>query len=176
LTGKLLPPTLQIRDETSADFGGVSEVIRRAFGREDEASLVDRLRAQGYVRRSLIAETDGRIVGHVLFSALDIVSPTSTVSALALAPVAVLPEWQRQGIGSQLIERGLEISRNYGHRIVTVLGHPNYYPRFGFSAELAARLDSPFAGKPSFMALELVAGALEGVAGRVLYAPPFGID
>jgi putative acetyltransferase len=167
---------IRVRHETAADVDDVRDVVRLAFGRDDEAFLVDALRADGAVRCSLVAEADGRIVGHLLFTDLDIVGPASTISALALAPVAVLPEYQRQGIGSRLIERGLEICRGDGHRIVIVLGHPNFYPRFGFSAELAARLDSPFSGKPSFMAMELAPGALEGVSGRVRYSPPFGID
>ena len=113
------------------------------------------------------------MVGHILLSGLPIVGETVTVPALALAPVAVVPDYQRQGIGSQLIERGLAICRDERHRIVVVLGHPDFYRRFGFSAELARPLDSPFTGKPSFMAIELVAGALDGVRGKVEYPPPF---
>jgi putative acetyltransferase len=104
---------------------------------------------------------------------LPIVGETATVSAVALAPVAVAPTYQRQQIGSELIRRGLGLCRDAGQRIVVVLGHPDFYRGFGFSAELAGTLDSPFSGNPAFMALELVAGALDGVRGRVEYAPPF---
>jgi putative acetyltransferase len=169
-------PPLRIRTETAADREAVREVLRLAFGRDDEASLVEVLRDDGWVRTSLVAEIDGRIVGHLLFSELPIVSATGTVPALALAPVAVLPACQRQGIGSQLIRRGLDACRDQGDRIVIVLGHPDFYRRFGFSSELARALDSPFSGEPSFMAMELVAGALDGVSGRVQYAPPFGLS
>jgi putative acetyltransferase len=92
---------------------------------------------------------------------------------LALAPMAVLPAFQKQGIGSALVRNGLELCRELGHRIVIVLGHPNFYPRFGFSAKLAEALSSPFGGGESWMALELAPGALGGVAGRVQYPPPF---
>ena len=98
------------------------------------------------------------------------------VPALALAPVAVRPDHQKRGIGSALIRAGLAACRADGHRIVVVLGHAEYYPRFGFSAKLAEPLASPFSGKDSWMALELVPGALDGVVGAVQYAPPFGIE
>jgi predicted N-acetyltransferase YhbS len=87
--------------------------------------------------------------------------------------MAVLPGFQNQGIGSALIHKGLETCRRQGHRIVVVLGHPEFYPRFGFRPALAAHLESPFSGKDSFMAAELVPGALDGVKGRVQYPPPF---
>jgi putative acetyltransferase len=92
---------------------------------------------------------------------------------LALAPMAVLPEFQNQGLGSALVRRGLEVCKEQGHRIVIVLGHPHFYQRFGFSSNLAARLESPYSGRESFMAGELIPGALDGVAGRVQYPPPF---
>ena len=88
--------------------------------------------------------------------------------------MAVLPEFQRQGFGTALVRRGVESCKERGHRIVIVLGHLHYYPRFGFSAALAARLESPFSGE-AFMALELVPGAMAGVSGNVVYTPPFGL-
>lgn len=163
-----------IREETPADRDAVRGVNRRAFGRDAEADLVDALRAGGYVRLSLVAEHSGEVVGHVLFSRLPVETAAGVVEALALAPVAVLPDLQRRGIGSRLIRDGLERCRGRGHRIVVVLGHAEYYPRFGFSAALAGRLRSPFPG-PHFMALELVRGALDGVEGEVRYPPPFGV-
>ena len=116
---------------------------------------------------------DGQIVGHILFSRVAIVTRDGTLDALSLAPMAVLPSDQRRGIGSRLVEAGLKASRERGHRIVVVLGHPEFYPRFGFSAEVARPLESPFGGGEAWMALELVPGALEGVEGRVEYSPPF---
>lgn len=88
--------------------------------------------------------------------------------------MAVRPDRQRRGIGSRLIRDGLAMCRGRGHRVVVVLGHADYYPRFGFSPALAERLRSPFPG-PHFMALELVPGALDGVVGEVRYPPPFGV-
>ena len=167
------PPGRSIRPEAAGDLAAIGEVHRLAFGREDEGRLVDALRADGLARVSLVAEEAGRVVGHVLFSALPIVTPGGTVEALALAPLAVVPSRQSRRIGSALVQEGLRACRDRGHRVVIVLGHPGFYPRFGFSAELAGRLTSPFSG-PAFMALELAPGALEGVRGEVRYPPPFG--
>jgi putative acetyltransferase len=164
-----------VRPENPDDLEAVREVNRRAFGREDEARLVDALRDGGYARLSLVAVGGGQVVGHVLFSDLPIVTQADTLHALALAPMAVLPARQRQGIGSRLVREGLRACADAGHRAVVLLGHPNYYPRFGFSARLAGRLKAPFSG-PAFMALELVPGALAGVADQVRYPPPFGLE
>lgn len=162
-----------IRPETGADHEAIRQVNRLAFGQDAEARLVDALREGGYVRLSLVAEKDGQVVGHILFSDLPIVTEARTVLALALAPMAVLPAFQRQGIGAALVRRGLEDCRGQGHRIVIVLGHPDYYPKFGFSAKLAVPLSSAFGGGEAWMALELVPKALAGVAGKVQYPPPF---
>jgi putative acetyltransferase len=162
-----------IRPETAADFDAIRGVNRLAFGQDSEARLVDALRDGGYVRASLVAERDGQVVGHILFSDLPIITDTGTIPALALAPMAVLPEFQNQGIGSALVRTGLAHCQEQGHRIVIVLGHPNFYPRFGFSAKLAESLSSPFGGGEAWMALELVPESLSGVAGRVEYPPPF---
>lgn len=162
-----------IRPETAADHEAIRQVNRLAFGQDAEARLVDTLREGGYVRLSLVAEKDGQVVGHILFSDLPIITEAGTVPALALAPLAVLPTFQRHGIGSALVRNGLDACREQGHRIVIVLGHPEFYPRFGFSHEATTKLESPYSGKSSFMALELAPGALAGVGGRVEYPPPF---
>jgi putative acetyltransferase len=161
-----------IRRECPDDRAAIWQVNQLAFGREDEARLVDELRDGGYVRVSLVAKLGGHIVGHILFSRLPIATGRGILEALALAPLAVVPSYQRRGIGSSLVTEGLQACREAGHRIVVVLGHPEFYPRFGFSAKLAERLKSPYAGE-SFMARELVAGALDGVEGEVRYPPPF---
>jgi putative acetyltransferase len=161
-----------IRPETPTDCDAIREVNRLAFGGEDEARLVDALRAGGYVRLSMVAEVDGRVVGHILFSDLSIITPSGEVEALALAPLAVVPDHQRRGVGSMLVGTGLRACQEAGHRVVIVVGHPEFYPRFGFSTKLAERLESRFSG-PAFMAAELVPGALEGVEGEVRYPPPF---
>jgi putative acetyltransferase len=161
-----------VRPETPDDWEAVRRVNRLAFGGDDEARLVEALRDGGYARVSLVAETGGQVVGHVLFSELPIVTEGGAVGALALAPLAVVPSHQRKGVGSVLVREGLRSCTEAGHRIVVVLGHPEFYPRFGFSAKLAGRLKSPFSG-PAFMVLGLVPGALDGVEGEVRYPPPF---
>jgi putative acetyltransferase len=162
-----------IRPETTADHAAVREVNRLAFGREDEARLVEGLRNGGYIRASLVAEERSRVVAHILFSDLPIVTAGGIVPALALAPMAVIPPHQRRGIGSMLVREGLRTCAEAGHRIVIVLGHPEFYTRFGFAATLTGRLSSAYSG-PAFMGVELAPGALEGVEGDVHYPPPFG--
>ena len=147
---------------------------RRAFGREDEAKLVDELRDGGYARMSLVFEENGRVVGHLLFSELTIATSTGAIEAIALAPLAVVPDRQRRGIGSNLVREGLRLCAERGDRIVVVLGHADFYPRFGFSAKFAEQLRASFSG-PEFMAIELVPGALDSVVGTLKYAPPFGL-
>src|SRR4051794_28234592 len=126
-----------IRLETPGDHAVIREVNRLAFGGEVEARLVEALRAGGYVRVSLVAEEAGRVVGRILFGDLPIVTSQGVVEALALAPMAVIPDCQGKGIGSALVRTGLQVCREHGHRIVVVLGHPEFYPRFGFTAEHA---------------------------------------
>ena len=163
---------LQIRAESIADQPAIREVNRLAFGRDAEARLVDELRDEGFARLSLVAEDDDRVIGHLLFSALAINGDVDTIEALALAPVAVVPDRQRQGIGAALIRAGLERCRELGHRIVVVLGDPAWYPRFGFSADLALPLTCSYSG-PALMALELIPEVLNGVRGELQYPPPF---
>jgi len=158
----------------SAERAAIRAVHRAAFGRVDEADLVDRLREDRYAIVSLVAFVDARVAGHVLFSRMWIERASGRIDAVALAPVAVLPEYQRRGIGAHLIEQGLNSLRTLGERIVIVLGDPDYYLRFGFSRDKAARLASPFP-KEALMAMELVPRALNGIEGRVVYPQPFGI-
>ena len=164
-----------IRPETEADHDTVAALVRAAFGGEDEVVLIARLRSDGDALVSLVAVEGGAILGHILFSPLAVEIDGMPVSAAALAPVAVRPDRQGQGIGAQLIEAGLEACRVAGIAAVIVLGHPAYYPRFGFSADLARKLRAPFSGD-AFMAVALVPGALDGDAGSVRYAPAFGIE
>jgi putative acetyltransferase len=117
---------------------------------------------------------DGEIVGHILFSPVIIQCRDRNVRALALAPMAVQPQFQRRGIGSQLVEKGLEHCRTFGHQIVIVVGHPDYYARFGFSSARAKGLEVPFpVPDEAFMVLELTQGALDSISGMILYSAPF---
>lgn len=159
-----------IRFESAEDALAIRFVNEAAFGGPDEAVLVDRLRRDGDVLVSLVAALDERVVGHVLFSRMHI----GSVAAVALAPVAVLPEYQRRGIGERLIRRGLERLREMGEGMVIVVGHAGYYPRFGFSTEQAREIESPFP-RDVFMAMELQPGALENVGGPVRYPAAFGL-
>lgn len=162
-----------IRDRTPADDSAIQHLNDAAFGGTDESRLIEELRAAGLVAVELVA-VDPLVDGHILFSALDVTVGGKPVRALALAPMAVLPERQRHGIGSALVSAGLQRARDGGWQAVVVLGHQNYYPRFGFSAALARSLEAPFSGA-SFMALELQPGALRGGKGRVVYPPAFGV-
>jgi putative acetyltransferase len=149
-------------------------VNEAAFGRRDEADLVDELRREGVVLLSLVAELDSQIVGHIFFSRMTVETAQGSVTAVSLAPMAVLPDRQGRQIGSRLVRRGLAALRERGERIVIVLGHKDYYPRFGFTPEHARYLSSPFPPE-AFMALELADGALAGIRGTVKYPSAFGL-
>jgi predicted N-acetyltransferase YhbS len=113
-----------IRLENDQDHDAVRKVNRLAFNQEAEARLVEALRAGGFARVSLVADMNGQVVGHIMFSNLNIITDAGTVAALALAPMAVLPDFQKQGIGSALVRRGLADCKMKDHRIVVVLGIP----------------------------------------------------
>jgi len=165
-----------IRPETAEDYAAIRDVNALAFGREEEARLVEALRGlpEFIPELSLVAVEGGKVVGHILFSPMVIETKSGAVPALGLALLAVRPEFQNQGIGSALARDGLERCRNLGHRIVVVVGHPAYYPRFGFSPARAQGLEAPFpVPDEAFLALALVPGGLDGVAGMVRYPPPF---
>ena len=163
-----------IRAVHPADTEAIAALNRAAFGGEEEVDIVERLRRDGLVAVELVAKRDGTISGHILLSWLPVTMDGRVVRALALAPMAVRPGLQKQGIGGRLIVAALGEARAMGTQAVIVLGHPDYYPRFGFSAALARNLASPFSGE-AFMALELVPGALAGRQGSVRYPPAFGL-
>jgi putative acetyltransferase len=165
---------LRIRDETPSDVQAIARHNDLAFGGTYESALIDRLRADGLIAVSLVAEDEADIVGQLLLSRLDVTVGNRRLNALALAPMAVVPERQRQGIGTALVRASIDAARTATADVVVVLGHPDFYPRFGFSAARAAMLTGPFSGE-AFMVLELVPGALGGGAGTVTYPPAFGI-
>jgi putative acetyltransferase len=164
-----------IRPEAEADWPAIDAVHRQAFGGEAEAALVRRLRQDRLVAASLVAEENGTLVGHLMLSWLPTIVERRPLRAVALAPMAVRPDWQRRTIGSRLVEAGIAAARQLGVEAMIVLGHPAYYPRFGFSAAAAAHLASPFP-RESFMALEIVPHSLQGKSGSVHYPPAFGIE
>jgi putative acetyltransferase len=165
-----------VRPEAIGDHDAIRDVVTRAFGRSDEARLVDALRqrADFLSELSLIATCEGCVVGHVLFSPIRILTAAGAIAALALAPLAVHPQVQNQGIGMQLVREGLEVCRRLGHTIVIVLGHASYYPRFGFVPARNFGIQAPFPlDEDAFMVLPLIPGALEGCSGTVDYPPEF---
>jgi putative acetyltransferase len=163
-----------IRPEKPEDIPAIRIVNERAFGGAAEADLVDALRLNGKATISLVAEDDGRVLGHVLFSPVTIETGERELVGVGLAPMSVIPERQNQRIGSLLVERGLRRCREEGHRFVVVLGHPGYYPRFGFVPASRFGIKSEYdVADEVFMVMELQEGALRGCAGVVKYQPEF---
>ena len=163
---------MQIVTATPGRYPAIADLNRAAFGSDGEGTLIARLRHGGLVLVERVALVAGELVGHILFSRLAVEIDGRGVSSAALAPMAVRPDRQRQGIGSCLVRDGLSELRPIGCEAVIVLGHPTYYPRFGFSPALAEKLDAPFRGE-AFIALELTPGALGGCAGSVTYPDAF---
>jgi len=169
--------TVKIRQENKDDFDAVSEVNKLAFGQDDEATLVELLRqSNAFVPElSLVATLDNKIIGHILFTKIKIVNDDkSETESLALAPMAVRPEFQHKGIGGQLIKHGLDKARELQHKSVIVLGHEHYYPKFGFVPADKWSIKSPYDVPTNvFMALELVTDGLKNTTGLVKYSKEF---
>ncbi|MGK6353552.1 GNAT family N-acetyltransferase [Parapedobacter sp. DT-150] len=171
--------SITIRKERNEDGKAVRDVTRLAFGQDEEAKLVDRLRKnkQAFVPKlSLVAAIGPEIVGHICFTKIRIVNNgNKAFTSLALAPVSVAPDFQNRGIGGMLIKHGLEVARKLGYTSVIVLGHEHYYPRFGFSPAKKWGIKAPFdVPENVFMAIELVEGGLAGISGTVSYPEEFG--
>ena len=164
---------MQTRPEGPNDVAAIRLVNEAAFPTMAEADLVDTLRLQASPLISLVAEKEGTIVGHILFSPVTLADQPD-VGLMGLAPLAVVPEAQRRGFGSALVRSGLDECRKNGWKAVVVLGHADYYPRFGFMPAsrfgIGCEYDVP---DEVFMALELQAGALSGLSGTVRYHPAF---
>jgi putative acetyltransferase len=160
-----------IRPEQPGDVSAIHELLRSTFPTEDEAQLVDALRAAGRLPISIVAEEDGRIVGHIALSPVTVGELTG--DGLGLAPLAVIPHRQRQGIGSRLVRAGLEAAAERNTGFVVVLGHPEYYPRFGFKRASAAGLQNEYSADEAFMVLEIRPGSMLAGGGLVKYAPEF---
>ncbi len=163
-----------IRLEQPEDIAPVHQINAQAFGREAEANLVDALRRNGKAVLSLVAEDNGRVVGYILFSPVTIETVTSAVVGIGLAPLAVAPERQNEGIGSRLVEEGLRQCREAGHPFVVVLGHPEFYPRFGFVPAGRYNVKNEYDVRDEvFMIQELQQGSLLGIAGTAKYQNEF---
>jgi putative acetyltransferase len=164
---------MNIRDEQPDDAQAIRSVNRAAFGNDAEADLVDSLRRHAAPLISLVAEDHGGIVGHILFSPA-MLETKPEVQIMGLAPMAVVPKRQRQGIGSQLVAEGILRCQALNADAVVVLGHPAYYPRFGFVPASRFSIRSVYdVADDVFMIRELRAGALSGVDGIIRYHPVF---
>jgi putative acetyltransferase len=164
---------VRIRLENPADAPEVRRVVEAAFGQSAEADLVEALRREARPYFSLVAVRGGELVGHIAFSPVTIGSESPS-DGVGLAPMAVLPRFQRQGIGSRLVRAGLLECERAGRRVVVVLGHPGFYPRFGFVPASPAGLRSEYpVSDEHFMVLELAPGALQARSGLVRYHPAF---
>ena len=165
---------MELRAEGPEDVAAINHVNRLAFGQPDEAEIVARLRtSDAFIPElSIVAEDEGEVVGHILFTRVRLDPPTR-VRLISLAPMAVLPERQRQGIGSALVRRGLELARELGEEVVVLVGHPEYYPRFGFEPASGFGLTNPFPGtEEAFFALAL-RDDVPVPPGRIVYPKEF---
>lgn len=164
---------IRIRPETEADRAAVRAVNEAAFESPAEALIVEALRGKDLSLVSLVAEVDGQVVGHILFSPVSL-DERPHLNFMGLAPMAVVPEYQRKGIGSALVREGLSRCRDLGCHAVVVVGHSEYYPRFGFVPAgryaLRCEYDVP---ADVFMVAELEAGSLNGASGLVRYDDAF---
>jgi predicted N-acetyltransferase YhbS len=167
---------LIIRPETPEDYNAITRTNEQAFGRVEEGKLVEALRQlEGFdPRLSLVAEQDGEIIGHILLNPVTIQADGVQYPSLSLGPIAVLPEYQHQGIGGRLVAAGHRAALELGYDSVILLGHPSYYPRFGYRMAKTWGLTNSWGiNDEPFMAIELVEGSLEGKAGIVIYPDAF---
>ena len=165
---------ITVRAEQPEDREAIHRVNELAFGRPEEGDLVDNLRASADPFISLVAIVYEQVAGHISFSPVTIESEKGVFTAIGLAPMSVLPEYQNKGIGSSLVREGLKECNRLGHDIVVVLGHSKFYPKFGFSPASLKGLRSEYAvPEEVFMVIELREGALAGRSGLVKYHPEF---
>ena len=166
---------VNIRREQPSDFEAIKTLYIKAFSRDDEAKLIDRLRREKeYLPTlSLVAEYDKSIVGHIMHSSISVGDYSKGLAALA--PMAVLPEFQNKSIGSQLVEKAIKEAIKEGLSAIVVLGHPKFYPKFGFKKASDYGIICPYEGVPdeAFMVLELSKEALMGISGTVTYSKAF---
>jgi putative acetyltransferase len=167
---------IAVRPETSGDREAIRQVNELAFGRPYEADIVDKVRSSsGFLSElSLVAETEGKIVGHALFSEATVEGESRSWTVLALGPIAVLPSFQKQGIGGKMIGVGMKRAADLGYGAVVLTGHPTYYPRFGFVPASRFGLKPKFSVRDDvFMARLLRPEGLDGVQGSFGFPPAF---
>lgn len=166
---------MNIRKEEDSDKEKIWKVNAEAFETEAEANLVNVLRDSGIPIISLVAEEDEEIVGHILFTPVELIDDDSGLKLIGLAPMAVLTELQKKGIGSQLVKTGIENCSTQGYDAVVVLGHPEYYPKFGFVPSVKYGIKSEYdAPDEAFMVLELKESSLKDKNGIIKYHAAFG--
>jgi putative acetyltransferase len=167
--------SILVRHEQADDKTAVARLNDAAFGQPDESRIVDAIRLAGHSTISLVATDGPTIVGHILFTPVDLEAPGPAIPVMALGPMSVLPTVQRRGVGSKLVEEGLGECKQLGYQAVVVVGHPAFYPRFGFrpASSYGIRCDYRVPDDV-FMAIELVPGSLNGRSGRVRYLEEFG--
>jgi predicted N-acetyltransferase YhbS len=166
---------IRIRQEVTKDYNRVYKITKLAFGQEKESILIEKIRkGPNFVPElSLVAEKDNKIVGHILFSKMKIVGE-SEYETLMLAPLAVIPELQKQGIGGKLVKKGIEKAIELGFNSIIVVGHKDYYPKFGFQKASKWDIKCPFeVPDEAFMGIELTEKALENKAGVVQFPEEF---
>ena len=164
---------IETREEQRGEYQEIRQVIVAAFGGDLEANVVELLRGRNKAPVALVAASDNKIVGHIMFSPVTITPASKAFRAVGLAPLSVLPEFQRQGIGSMLAREGLKKCAAAGYEIAVVLGSHYYYPRFGFSRASLYGLGNEYDTDENFMAIALKNGVLDKVSGTVQYSPEF---
>jgi putative acetyltransferase len=166
-----------IRKEQPGDIQRIRQLNLVAFETETEANLVDTLRRSGISYISLVYEENNELKGHIFFTPVELEGDRSGLQIMGLGPMAVDPKFQNKGIGTLLVKAGIERCRSDGYDVIVVLGHPNYYPRFGFETSVKYGIKSEYeVPDEAFMVLELKDKALKGKRGTMKFNEAFGTD
>ena len=165
---------MNIREEQHTDVDGIWKINSETFESDAEANLVNALRDCGCNYISLVAEIENNVIGHILFTPVELTGNENKLKIMGLAPMAVSGEYQNQGVGSKLVSIGLEFCKSQGYDAVVVLGHPTYYPKFGFVPSIKYGIKSEYdVPDDVFMILELVPEALKDHKGIIKYSEEF---